>query len=60
MKLDNAEFATKFDVISSGLLDAIKYALLEGKDATIPVRAELYKLNIYGKFPPLIFGRVDY
>ncbi|OCH89177.1 hypothetical protein OBBRIDRAFT_794532 [Obba rivulosa] len=46
-KLDAAYFAAKFDPQSSGLLDAIRGDLLEG-DRERPIRAELYKLNVYG------------
>ncbi|EMD36269.1 hypothetical protein CERSUDRAFT_137906 [Gelatoporia subvermispora B] len=46
-KLDSSYFAVKFDPHSCGLLDAIRGDLLEG-DKERPIRAELYKLNVYG------------
>ena len=47
-KLDSTDFATKVDLERSGLMDAIRYDLLEGREGTRPIWAELYKLNVYG------------
>ena len=49
-KLDTTDFATKFDLRESGLMKTIHSELLEGHVATKPVDAELYKLNVYGKW----------
>ncbi|OCH89761.1 hypothetical protein OBBRIDRAFT_778099 [Obba rivulosa] len=46
-KLDVSSFAINFHPQSSGLLSAVRGDLLEG-DRERPVRAELYKLNVYG------------
>ncbi|OCH89187.1 hypothetical protein OBBRIDRAFT_778903 [Obba rivulosa] len=46
-QLDAAYFAAKFDPQCCGLLDAIRGDLMEG-DYEKPIRAELYKLNVYG------------
>ncbi|EMD36271.1 hypothetical protein CERSUDRAFT_95613 [Gelatoporia subvermispora B] len=46
-KLDPAYFSVKFDPHCCGLLGAIRGDLLEGQDER-PIRAELYKLNVYG------------
>ncbi|KAL5501766.1 hypothetical protein ACEPAH_9026 [Sanghuangporus vaninii] len=48
-KLDTAFFATKYDIERSGLMNAIRYDLLEGHDCNRPMKVELYKLNVYGK-----------
>ncbi|KAL5482463.1 hypothetical protein ACEPAI_9057 [Sanghuangporus weigelae] len=50
-KLDTAYFATKLDVERSGLMNAIRYDLLEGHDCNRSMKVELYKLNVYGKDP---------
>lgn len=48
-KLDVANFATKFKLEKSGIMDAVCAALLEGHDSNRHVEAELYKLNVYGE-----------
>lgn len=48
-KLDCSEFAAKFDIVESGILATVKNELLEGKNDSRPIKAELYKLNVYGK-----------
>lgn len=45
-KLDVDYFASMIDTNTSGLIAAIKYDLLEGREQN--VEAELYKLNVYG------------
>lgn len=48
-KLDSAYFATKLDVVSSGLMEAVRFDLLPGHQCQRQIRAELYKLNVYGR-----------
>lgn len=48
-KMDVADFATKFLLAESGLMDVIRSALLDGHKSNKPIRAELYKLNVYGE-----------
>ena len=40
---------TNIDVEHSGLLDIIRYELLQGDSSRKPIKAEVYKLNVYGK-----------
>lgn len=47
-KLDCSHFAMGFDPGHSGLMDLIRDSLLEGQDADVGIRYELYKLNVYG------------
>ncbi|KAK7689985.1 hypothetical protein QCA50_006626 [Cerrena zonata] len=47
-KLDSEFFAPKFNFDGSGLRDIIRNDLLEGTKAERNIRAELYKLNVYG------------
>ncbi|KAI0328047.1 hypothetical protein GY45DRAFT_1423503 [Cubamyces sp. BRFM 1775] len=48
-KLDRNHFALNFDIEHSGLLEAIRTSLFTGREQGRPIRAELYKLNVYGK-----------
>ncbi|KAG5651453.1 hypothetical protein H0H81_008589 [Sphagnurus paluster] len=48
-KMDTSNFATKFDLTQLGILDRIRAQLLEGENEEKYVKAELYKLNVYGK-----------
>ncbi|KAG1718203.1 hypothetical protein EDB19DRAFT_1800771 [Suillus lakei] len=48
-KLNVVNFATKFNLERSGLMDTIRVELLQGHNYTKPINAELYKLNVYGK-----------
>lgn len=48
-KLDSQYFAPKFDLQRSGLVGLIQDDLLEGPRASNEIRAELYKLNVYGR-----------
>ncbi|KAL5501797.1 hypothetical protein ACEPAH_9057 [Sanghuangporus vaninii] len=48
-KLDSMHFSTKLDLEESGLIDIVRYNLLEGRDSNKPIKAELYKLNVYDK-----------
>ena len=47
-KLDASDFAAKFNLERSGLLEQIYSHLLEGHDEKKTIEAELYKLNVYG------------
>ncbi|KAJ7661116.1 hypothetical protein B0H14DRAFT_3077413, partial [Mycena olivaceomarginata] len=49
-KMDLAKFAARLDVVASGLVDAISADILQGQttDGDKVLRAELYKLNVYG------------
>lgn len=49
MKLDRAHFALNFDPARSGLIASIQDMLLEGHKPATRIRAELYKLNVYGE-----------
>ncbi|KAL4244530.1 hypothetical protein ABKN59_009796 [Abortiporus biennis] len=48
-KLDLSCFATNFDVDDSGLLEIVEDVLLRGDKSKLRLRAELYKLNVYGQ-----------
>jgi hypothetical protein len=45
-KMDAVKFATNFNPINTGIIQAIHDLLL--KDSESSIRAELYKLNVYG------------
>lgn len=47
-KMELTDFATKFVVGESGLMDVIRSELLEGHKSTQAIKTELYKLNVYG------------
>ncbi len=47
-KLDSRFFSSNLDLDGTGLLDVIHYGLLKGQKPKGGVRAEIYKLNIYG------------
>ncbi|KAJ7175085.1 hypothetical protein C8R43DRAFT_1057737 [Mycena crocata] len=49
-KMDLDHFSARLDVVTSGILDVISPDILQGQDqdADRVVRAELYKLNVYG------------
>lgn len=47
-KLDNTNFAVKFDIGRSGLIEVIRSNFLAEYNERRSVRAELYKLNVYG------------
>ncbi|KAJ7138617.1 hypothetical protein C8R46DRAFT_969387 [Mycena filopes] len=49
-KMDLSKFASRLDVVASGLIDAISPDILQGQaiDDDETLRAELYKLNVYG------------
>ncbi|RPD72376.1 hypothetical protein L226DRAFT_614840 [Lentinus tigrinus ALCF2SS1-7] len=48
-KMDTSEFVVRLDVVKSGLLDIVCSSLLSGDKSRRSVRAELYKLNVYGE-----------
>ncbi|OSC96841.1 hypothetical protein PYCCODRAFT_1455196 [Trametes coccinea BRFM310] len=48
-KLDRDHFAFDFDIERSGLLEVVRMGMFTGKSQKQRIRAELYKLNIYGK-----------
>lgn len=50
VKMDNDKFAASLDIAASGILKAISPDLLDGQKAgdEKALRAELYKLNVYG------------
>lgn len=47
-KLDCSEFACHFDAQGSGLVQAACEEILVGEESTRSIKAELYKLNVYG------------
>ncbi|KAF6748371.1 hypothetical protein DFP72DRAFT_574982 [Ephemerocybe angulata] len=47
-KLDVSQFASQFDVVTSGVLDTVQEQLLLYESSTKTLEAYLYKLNIYG------------
>ncbi|KAH9885109.1 hypothetical protein C8Q73DRAFT_718371 [Cubamyces lactineus] len=47
--MDTENFMTRFDVYSTGLIDAVRQGLLTGPQEEKAIKAELYKLNVYGK-----------
>ena len=48
-KLDVTDFATKIVVADSRLMDVVRSELLEGHESNRTIKAELYKLNVYGE-----------
>ena len=48
-QMDVADFTTNFIVEDSGLMDVIRSELLEGHESNSAIKAELYKLNVYGE-----------
>ena len=51
-KMDSDNFLLGLDVERSRLIDIVRAGLLAGEDETKVVQAELYKLNVYGEYPP--------
>ena len=47
--MDTLDFATKFAVADSSLMDVVRSELLEGHESKKAIKAELYKLNVYGE-----------
>ena len=52
-KMDSECFASMLDPFHTDLIKIIRGYLLEGLNSTTGIKAELYKLNVYGKY--LIF-----
>lgn len=48
-KLNFTHFSATFDLERTGLMEEIRDLLLDGHPSSTSVRAELYKLNVYGK-----------
>ncbi|KAG5636142.1 hypothetical protein H0H81_008998 [Sphagnurus paluster] len=48
-KMDKNNFSINLDLVQMGIVDRIRVQLLEGADEKKYVKAELYKLNVYGK-----------
>ncbi|KAI0806929.1 hypothetical protein C8Q74DRAFT_23812 [Fomes fomentarius] len=48
-KMDVEDFMLGFDVERAGLIDVVRTCLFPGEEETKPVKAELYKLNVYGQ-----------
>ncbi|RDB28294.1 hypothetical protein Hypma_001436 [Hypsizygus marmoreus] len=48
-KMDRKHFASSFDIGASHLIERIRAQLLDARDNTKNIKAELYKLNVYGK-----------
>ena len=53
LKLDEMHFAPKFDLAESSIMHDVQVTLLEGHEASKVLRAELYKLNVYGTHPAI-------
>ncbi|KZV77942.1 hypothetical protein EXIGLDRAFT_573745, partial [Exidia glandulosa HHB12029] len=47
-KLDKTDFALNLDIVGNGLLQAVHSALFDWEDNPRGIKAELYKLNVYG------------
>jgi hypothetical protein len=47
--MDPSDFSTKFIATDSSLMDVIRSELLEGHESKKSLKAELYKLNVYGE-----------
>jgi hypothetical protein len=48
--MDASDFATQLDIAGSGLIRTIEDQLLQGETENMHIKAELYKLNVYGDF----------
>ena len=48
-KMDVDKFMLGFDAERSGLVEAVRTLLFPGKEEEKKVKAELYKLNVYGE-----------
>ena len=53
LKMDRGKFSTTFNLEESSILKCIAAELLTVRDSKKSLRAELYKLNIYGMCLPL-------
>ena len=53
-KMDVSNFSVQFDPTSSGLIQAIESQLVPTKaEKAMSIKAEIYKLNVYGQFNSL-------
>jgi hypothetical protein len=50
-KMDKEHFASKLEDEVPKILDAVRPVLFTGGEEKTNIRAELYKLNIYGEYP---------
>ncbi len=57
-KLDPVYFASKLNIVHAGLMDSIRYNLLQGDQGRTTFYAELYKLNVYGEFTFALPSRI--
>ena len=48
VKMDASNFTVQLDLVGSGLLKTIEDQLLQGETENMYIRAEPYKLNVYG------------
>lgn len=48
-KLNTEYFSLGFDPMGTGLLDAVQTELMEKDRDSLSIRAERYKLNVYGQ-----------
>ena len=63
VKMDASNFSVQLDLVGSGLIRTIEDQLLQGETENMRIKAELYKLNIYGnpcslRCLPLSFSKV--
>ena len=47
-KMDIENFATQFSLDKSGVIDLVRSSLIQGHNSDKNLKAELYKLNVYG------------
>ena len=57
--MDALDFSVQFDLEGSGLIQTIEEQLLQGKTENMHIKAQLYKLNVYGNIarvpmPPIL------
>ena len=48
VKMDASDFSIQLDLAGSGLIRTIEDQLLQGETENMHIKAELYKLNVYG------------
>ena len=49
--MDASDFSVQLDLASSGLIQTIEDQLLQSGAGNMHIKAELYKLNVYGNIP---------
>lgn len=47
-KMDSEKFAPMLDLSQTDIMKIVRGYLLEGTQSTLGIKAELYKLNVYG------------